>query len=92
MSLTQAQINHLAKLTALYPKGNLEISSVLDSFESLSSTDTSHVMKVSRSGQDTLILRDDIVHDSSLSDDLLACSLQKKAAHQIVLWGIMVGE
>lgn len=50
MSLTQAQIAHLAKLTALSPQANLEISSVLDSFDSLSRTDTSDVGDISRSG------------------------------------------
>jgi Asp-tRNA(Asn)/Glu-tRNA(Gln) amidotransferase C subunit len=92
MSLTQAQINHLAKLTSLNPEANLEISSVLDSFDSLSITDTSCITNISRSWQDSLILRDDIVHDSCIADELLACSMQKKAAHQIVLGGIMIGE
>ena len=92
MSLTQAQINHLAKLTALHPGANLEISSVLDSFDSLSQTNTSMIHQVSRSGQGSLILRDDIVMNSGLADDLLACSSQKKAAHLIILSGIMVGE
>ncbi len=92
MSLTQAQINHLAKLTALHPWANLEISSVLDSFESLSKTNTDMIHQISRSGQDSLMLRDDTVANSNLADALLACSSQKKAAHQIVLSGIMVGE
>ena len=92
MSLTQAQINHLAKLTSLHPGDDLEISSVLDSFASLANTDTSDINVISRSGQDALILRDDAVVDSNISDELLACSMQKKAAHQIVLGGIMIGE
>jgi Asp-tRNA(Asn)/Glu-tRNA(Gln) amidotransferase C subunit len=92
MSLTQAQIIHLAKLTALRPQSDLEISSVLDSFDSLSRTDTSHISIISRSGQGSLSLREDIVVDAHIADDLLACSGQKKAAHQIVLGGIMVGE
>ena len=92
MSLTQAQIAHLAKLTSLTPQSDLEISSVVDSFESLSSTDTSHVSHISRSGNSSLDLREDNVIDSGLSDQLLACSNQKKAAHQIILGGIMIGE
>jgi len=92
MSLTQAQIAHLAKLTSLRSREGLEISSVLDSFASLSSTDTSHIQTISRSGQWALTLRPDISADSGIADDLLACSGQKKAAHQIVLGGIMVGE
>lgn len=92
MSLTQAQINHLAKLTSLEASSELEISSVLDSFDSLSITDTTMVDQISRSGQSSLTLRDDIVVDSQLADGLLACSNQKKAAHQIVLGGIMIGE
>ncbi len=92
MSLTQAQIAHLAKLTALRPQPNLEISSVLDSFDSLSRTNTSHITSISRSGQGSLDLRPDVVIDAGIADALLACSPQKKAAHQIVLGGIMVGE
>ena len=92
MSLTQAQIAHLAKLTSLHPGADLEISSVLDSFTSLAKTDTSHINVISRSGQDSLALREDMVVDAHISDELLACSMQKKAAHQIVLGGIMVGE
>lgn len=92
MSLTQAQINHLAKLTSLNSSNELEISSVLDSFDSLSITDTTGVQHISRSGQPQLQLREDVVLDSGLSDQLLACSNQKKAAHQIVLGGIMIGE
>ena len=90
MSLTQAQIVHLAKLTSLRPGGDLEISSVLDSFDSLAKTDTSHVTTISRSGQSSLVLRDDRVVNANIADELLACSMQKKAAHQIVLGGIMV--
>jgi len=92
MSLTQAQIAHLAKLTALHPQTDLEISSVLDSFESLSRIDTAHISTISRSGQGSLDLRPDTVIDADIADALLACSSQKKAAHQIVLGGIMVGE
>jgi hypothetical protein len=51
MSLTQAQIAHLAKLTSLRSREGLEISSVLDSFASLSNTDTSHIQTISRSGE-----------------------------------------
>jgi len=50
------------------------------------------IHQISRSGQDSLMLRDDTVANSNLADALLACSSQKKAAHQIVLSGIMVGE
>ena len=92
MSLTQAQIAHLAKLTSLRSQEWLEISSVLDSFASLSRTDTSHISTISRSGQGSLGLRPDVVIDAGIADDLLACSGQKKAAHQIVLGGIMVWE
>ena len=92
MSLTQAQIHHLAKLTSLNPDENLEISSVLDSFESLSITDTMQIKNISRSWQDSLILREDVVQYADIADQLLACSIQKKAAHQIVLGGIMIGE
>ena len=92
MSLTQAQINHLAKLTSLNSSNELEISSVLDSFDSLSITDTTGIQDISRSWQSRLQPREDVVVDSGLADQLLACSQQKKAAHQIVLGGIMIGE
>lgn len=51
MSLTQAQITHLQKLTALIGEDNLEISSVVDSFSVLEKVDTSAVTSVSRSGK-----------------------------------------
>lgn len=92
MSLTQEQIKHLGKLTALHPSSNLEIWTVLDSFEVLAKIDTSKMGTVTRSWQGSLILRDDIVEDSHIADNLLACTHQKRAAHQIVLWWIMVWE
>lgn len=92
MSLTQEQIKHLGKLTALHPSSNLEISSVLDSFDILAKIDTSKMNIVSRSWQGSLIPREDIVVDTHLWDSLLACTHQKRAAHQIVLWWIMVWE
>lgn len=92
MSLTQEQIKHLGKLTALHPSSNLEIWTVLDSFEVLAKIDTSKMGTVTRSWQGSLILRDDIVEDSHIADNLLSCTHQKRAAHQIVLWWIMVWE
>lgn len=85
MSLTQAQIQRLGKLTALEPDKDLTISTVLDSFDSLAKTDTSSVEQVSRSGATVMTLRTDQVRASSLPDALLDCSHQRKAAHQIVL-------
>lgn len=92
MSLTQEQKIRLGKLTSLSPRAELDISIVVDSFASLSKTDTTHIDTVSRSGQGSLMPRVDMVVDSGLADDLLACSNQRKAAHQIMLGGIMVGE
>ncbi len=89
MSLTQEQIARLGKLTSLHTGKDLSVDSVLDSFDSLARTDTSHVDSVTRSGNKTLKLREDTVVDSHIADDLLACSSQKKAAHQIVLGGII---
>ncbi len=74
MSLTQERIARLGKLTSLKPQAELEISSVLDSFAALGKTDTSHITTVSRSGKGSLSLREDIVVDAHLADDLLACS------------------
>jgi Asp-tRNA(Asn)/Glu-tRNA(Gln) amidotransferase C subunit len=92
MSLTQGQITHLTKLTALNG-GSVDISSVIDSFEALGNIDTKSIVNVGRSGKWSLDLRPDtVVADMSIADKLLACSNQKKAAHQIVLSGIMQGE
>lgn len=89
MSLTQEQIARLGKLTSLHTGKDLSVESVLDSFDSLAQTDTSHIREVTRSGKTTMVLRGDIARDSAIADDLLACSPQKKAAHQIVLGGII---
>lgn len=85
MSLTQEQIIRLGKLTSLNTRKDLSVESVLDSFDSLAQTDTSHIHEVSRSGKSTMVLRADIATNSGIADALLACSSQKKAAHQIVL-------
>jgi Asp-tRNA(Asn)/Glu-tRNA(Gln) amidotransferase C subunit len=61
MSLTQAQIKHLQKLTALSGLDSLQISSVVDSFASMDHIDTTHVTSTTRSGSPRLDLRDDIV-------------------------------
>lgn len=93
MSLTQAQITHLQKLTSLTGEDQLEIGNVVDSFSALNSVDISHIEQVHRSGNPELHLREDIVQSNSeLPDALLDCSEQKIAAHQIVLGGIMIGE
>jgi Asp-tRNA(Asn)/Glu-tRNA(Gln) amidotransferase C subunit len=93
MSLTQAQILHLQKLTSLTWEDRLEIGSVVDSFSALETVDISHVQQVQRSGKQDLTLREDRTYgDTNLPDKLLACTGQKVAAHQIVLGGIMIGE
>lgn len=92
MSLTQEQIARLAQLTALTHGQKVSIDSVIDSFGILEQADTSHITEATRSGEKVLHLRDDIVRGSGLSDALLECSHQKKAAHQIVLSGIIAGE
>lgn len=92
MSLTQEQIHRLGKLTALSSWSHLSVESVLDSFDSLGKTDTSMMEGVSRSGKQTMSLRSDDVLNSGIADSLLACSSQKKAAHQIVLWWIIAWE
>ena len=51
MQLTQEQIARLAKLTALQPQENLEIGSVLSSFEAIQNVDVSSIATVSRSGK-----------------------------------------
>jgi Asp-tRNA(Asn)/Glu-tRNA(Gln) amidotransferase C subunit len=93
MSLTQDQIIRLQKLTALKHTENIDISSVVDFFSLLNAVHTDTLQTPSRSGQWTLLPRKDVVEEiSSLPDELLKCSNQKKAAHQIVLGGIMHGE
>lgn len=93
MSLSQDQIARLAKLTALMPNKNIEIDAVLGSVETISATNTDTVNAVSRSGNDSLKPREDVImEDKNLPDALLNCSPQRIAAHQIVLAGIMQGE
>jgi len=92
MSLTQAQIKHLKKLSALSGEASLEISSVLDSFSLLEKAQTQNAKKIERSGNNTLILREDISKDSWIQNALLDSSPQKIMANQIVLAGIMTGE
>jgi Asp-tRNA(Asn)/Glu-tRNA(Gln) amidotransferase C subunit len=92
MSLTQAQIKHLSKLTALSSgTGNISMDSILDSFASLQSIDTSWVKIVSRSGNPHLLLRQDLAKewDRDFADSLLHTSSQKVVAHQIALFSIM---
>lgn len=93
MLLTQEQITRLSRLTALHDTKSLSVDSVLESFSTLSQTNTDSVVSMTRNGADELILRPDIVReDTSLPDRLLDASHQRKAAHQIVLGGIMQGE
>lgn len=92
MSLTQEQITRLKKLTALSGENRVEISSVLESFSAIQAIDTTSITDITRSGAGVLVPRSDSVISTDLSDELLACSKQKKAAHQIVLGSIMIGE
>ena len=92
MSLTQEQITRLGKLTSLYTGKDLSVDTVLASFDSLAKTDTRSIDKVSRSWKSVLSAREDRVIQDNLGDSLLACSSQKKAAHQIVLGGIIAWE
>lgn len=89
MSLTQEQIIRLGRLTSLQTTTDLSVESVLDSFDSLSQTDTHHILYTTRSGESRMRLRSDAPMDAGIADSLLACSSQKKAAHQIVLGGII---
>jgi Asp-tRNA(Asn)/Glu-tRNA(Gln) amidotransferase C subunit len=93
MSLTQEKINTLKKLTSLKGGESLNIESVLDSFETLQVKNIELNHAPTRSGQGTLIPREDRVYISTASsDDLLHCSPQKVIAHQISLSSIMHGE
>lgn len=93
MSLTQEQITRLAKLTSLHADSGVEISTVLDSVEAVTSTDTDGVSVISRSGNSSMSLRpDEVKEDNNIPNQLLNCSPQKTLAHQIVLAGIMQGE
>jgi len=51
MSLTQAQINRLQKLTAIAREGELDISSVLDSFDTLKNGNLNLPEHTTRSGK-----------------------------------------
>lgn len=93
MTVTQEQIARLAKLTALNADSDTKIDSVLASIDAIQNADVSLVNTVSRSGNASMSPRtDDIVENENIPDELLACSPQKVAAHQIVLAGIMQGE
>lgn len=93
MTLTQEQITRLAKLTALQANSEIAIDSVLDSIDAIKNANTSEVSGVSRSGKSVMTPREDVIReDEKLPDELLNCSNQKVAAHQIVLAGIMHGE
>lgn len=91
MSLTQEQISRLKKLTSLNHTNPIDIDGIVAFFDQLKSVSTDK-HRETRSGQGTLIPRTDVVTDSHIADALLACSNQKKLAHQIVLSGIMHGE
>ncbi len=93
MSLTQAQIIRLQKLTALKRDGDLDISGVLDSFDTLKDGKLTLPDMITRSGNGTLLPRPDIIVASRISrDDLLRNSHQRIAWHQIALTSIMIGE
>lgn len=93
MTLTQEQITRLAKLTALQENPEIGLDSVLASIDAIQNADTDAVTAVSRSGNASMNPRvDDIQEDENIPDELLKCSPQKVAAHQIVLAGIMQGE
>jgi Asp-tRNA(Asn)/Glu-tRNA(Gln) amidotransferase C subunit len=93
MSLTQDQIKTLKKLTALSSEKEVNIDSVVESFDSITSVDTTHITSLTRSGAGTLMPRPDTVVSSSVSsDDLLTCSRQRVVGHQIALSSIMHGE
>lgn len=93
MSLTQAQINRLQKLTAIAREGELDISSVLDSFDALKNGNLNLPENTTRSGKWSLLPREDVVHASTISrESLLKCSKQRIAGNQIALSSIMIGE
>ncbi len=92
MSLTQAQIKHLEKLTALRTSSKpLSIDSIVTSFDSLKSVDTKSIAKTTRSGKTELLLRQDIVSsvDIMRGESLLQASKQRVIGRQIALSGIM---
>lgn len=61
--------------------------------EAVSRSNTDGVNTISRSGNNVMIPREDIISENeNIPDELLSCSPQKVAAHQIVLAGIMQGE
>jgi hypothetical protein len=93
MLVTQDKITSLGKLTALKWGESLNIESVLDSFAVIEEANIHSSLKTTRSGNQVLLPRRDIIEESSaVSDDLLRCSHQKVIGHQIALWSIMHGE
>ncbi len=92
MPLTQAQIKHLEKLTALGTSEKpLSIDSIVTSFDSLTSVDTSSITNATRSGKPVMSLREDIATspDTLRGDTLLRASKQRVVGRQIALSGIM---
>lgn len=93
MSLTQDKIIRLRKLTALSGNKEINIDSVLDSFESLQNIEIGANIGATRSGKGTLLPRPDVVQSSiTTSDELLGCTKQRVIGHQIALGSIMHGE
>ncbi len=93
MSLTQDKIIRLRKLTALSGEKEINIDSVLDSFDSLQNIKIEANTQTTRSGKGILLPRPDIVRASTTTpDELLACTGQRVIGHQIALGSIMHGE
>ena len=93
MSLTQAQIARLEKLTALESDTTLSIDSILDSFDMIREAPVERIDTITRSGNAHITLRkDEVSATDGLPQQLLHCSPQRIAANQIVLTGIMHGE
>lgn len=75
MTLTQAQIITLKKLTGLSGEKTVSIENVLDSLDSVVRADTGNISATTRSGQSTMTLRDDHIIPSVIPpESLLGCS------------------
>jgi len=96
MSLTQAQIRHIANLSRLklseedIERYSNQLSNIVDYIDQLNEIPDSELAKVLLVGETMLQPREDVVVASEASpDEILACSKQRIVGHQIGISNIM---
>jgi aspartyl-tRNA(Asn)/glutamyl-tRNA(Gln) amidotransferase subunit C len=96
MTLTQAQIRHIAILSRLQlspedvERYSLQLSDIVEYIDQLNEIPDSELQKVSLVGETILLPREDTVKTSiATPDEILACSKQRIVGHQIGINNIM---